>query len=108
MYHHIVAVVLSSVMVISSVLLTYRWFAVVHKNVDFYVVLFSFLLTTSLGLLLLDVLYVMRKTVEEVESSKRVISIGYREIEERIEKALQRGIREIEQEIDEIRRRFYR
>ena len=108
MYQNLVGAILSAVMVISAVLLTWRWFSLVHEKVDPYIVLCSFLLTISLGLLLLNNLLVMKKTVEEIENAKRVVSIGYREIEERIEKKLAEGLKDIEMSIDEVKRMMYR
>ncbi|WP_456328323.1 hypothetical protein [Archaeoglobus sp.] len=108
MYQNLVGAILSAIMVISSVLLTWRWFSVVHGEVDPYIVLYAFLLTLSLGLLLLNTLYVMKKAVEEIESAKRVVSIGYKEIEERLESKLSKGLRDIEECIDDIKRMMYR
>ena len=108
MYQNLIGAILSAIMVISSVLLTWRWFSVVHGEVDLYVVLYAFLLTSSLGLLLLNTLYIMKKTVEEIENAKRVISIGYKEIEERLESKLSKGLSDIEEIVNDIRRRTYR
>lgn len=108
MYQMIGGAILSAVMVISSILLTWRWFQVVHGRVDSYVLFYAFLLTTSLGLLLLLTLYVMKRTVEEIESAKRVTSIGYREIEERLVDKLSRGLKEIEDRLNDLERRMYR
>ncbi|WP_457549892.1 hypothetical protein [Archaeoglobus sp.] len=108
MYQSLIGAILSAIMVVSSVLLTWRWFSVVHGEVDPYVVLYTFLLTSSLGLLLLNTLYIMKKTVEEIESAKRVISISFKEIEERLESKLLRSLRDIEDIVNDIRRTRYR
>ncbi|ADB57091.1 hypothetical protein [Archaeoglobus profundus] len=108
MYQNLIGAILSAIMVISSVLLTWRWFSVVHGEVDPYIILCAFLLTLSLGLLLLNTLYIMRRTVEEIENAKRVVSIGYKEIEERLETKLSKGLRDIEESINDIRRMMYR
>ncbi len=101
-------IVLSALMMLSAVGLTYRWFLVLHSTVDPWIVVFAFTLTLSLGLLLINVLLVMFKTIDEIESSKRIVSIGYKELEERIDKTIAKYMRDVEKEMDEIKRRMYR
>jgi len=108
MYQIIGGAILSAIMIASSILLTWRWSQVVHGSVDFFVVFYTSLLITSLSLLLLLILYVMKTTVEEIESAKRVTSIGYREIEERLVNKISRGLREIEDRLSDLERRIYR
>ena len=101
-------IVLSVLMIISAVMLTYRWLSLVHNNVDFVVVFFAFLLTFSLGALLLSMMLRMRKTVEELESTKRMIAANADDLERRFEEKLFVYIRELEERLDEIQRRMYR
>jgi len=101
-------VVLSALMIISAVMLTYRWILLVHNRIDFLVVFFAFLLTYSLGALLLSMMYRMRKTVEELESTKRMISANADELERRFEEKLATYVRDLEERLDEIQRRMYR
>lgn len=101
-------VVLSVLMMISAVLLTYRWLSLVHKDVDPAVVFFAFLLTFSLGALLLSMMFRMRKTVEELESTKRMIAANADDLERRFEGKLAAYVKELEERIDEIQRRMYR
>jgi len=108
MYQVMCGIILSALMVVSSVLLTLRWFQVVHGNTDLLTTFYASLLTASLGLLMILNLHVMRRTVEEVESAKRVTSIGYREIEDRLMERLSRGLKDIEDRLSELERRMYR
>jgi len=101
-------IVLSVLMIISAVMLTYRWLSLVHNNVDFAVVFFAFLLTFSLGALLLSMMFRMKKTVEELESTKRMIAANADDLERRFEEKLFVYIRELEERLDEIQRRMYR
>ncbi len=101
-------IVLSVLMIISAVMLTYRWLSLVHNNVDFAVVFFAFLLTFSLGALLLSMMLRMRRTVEELESTKRMIAANADDLERRFEEKLFVYIRELEERLDEIQRRMYR
>ncbi len=101
-------IILCALMTISAVMLTYRWLSLVHNNVDFVVVFFAFLLTFSLGTLLLSMMFRMRRTVEELESTKRMISANADELEKRFEEKLFVYVRELEERLDEIQRRMYR
>ncbi len=101
-------IVLCLLMMLSAVILTYRWLSLVHNGVDFVVVFFAFLLTFSLGALLLSMMFRMRKTVEELESTKRMIAVNADELEKRFESKLATYMREMEEKIDEIKRRMYR
>ncbi len=101
-------VVLSILMMVSAVLLTYRWLSLVRSDVDLAVVFFAFLLTFSLGTLLLSMMFRMRKTVEELESTKRMIAANADDLEKRFEEKLSVYIKELEERIDEIQRRMYR
>ncbi len=101
-------IILSVLMMISAVILTYRWLSLVHNDVDFVVVFFAFLLTFSLGSLLLSMMFRMRRTVEELESTKRMIAANAEELEKRFEDKLFVYVRELEERLDEIQRRMYR
>ncbi len=101
-------ILFSALMIISAVVLTYRWLSLVHNNVDFVVVFFAFLLTFSLGALLLSMMYRMGKTVEELESTKRMIAANADDLERRFEERLSVYIRDLEEKLDEIQRRMYR
>ncbi len=101
-------VVLSVLMIVSAVMLTYRWLSLVHKDVDFAVVFFAFLLTFSLGALLLSMMLRMKGTVEELESTKRMIAANADDLERRFEEKLFAYIKELEERLDEIQRRMYR
>jgi len=101
-------VILSVLMMISAVMLTYRWLSLVHNDVDFAVVFFAFLLTFSLGALLLSMMFRMRKTVEELESTKRMIAANADDLEKRFEQKLFAYVKELEERLDEIQRRMYR
>lgn len=101
-------IILSVLMMISAVVLTYRWLSLVHNDVDFVVVFFAFLLTFSLGSLLLSMMLRMRRTVEELESTKRMIAANADELERRFEEKLFVYVRELEERLDEIQRRMYR
>ena len=101
-------VILSVLMMISAVMLTYRWLSLVHNDVDFAVVFFAFLLTFSLGALLLSMMFRMRKTVEELESTKRMIAANADDLEKRFEQKLFAYVKELEERLDEIQRRMCR
>jgi len=108
MYQYLVGAILSLIMVISSVLLTWRWFSVIHGYTDPYVILYAFLLTVSLSLLILNALFIMNRTIREIESAKRLVSISYREIDERVERKIAEGLRDLEKRVDEMKRLIYR
>jgi len=101
-------ILLSAVMAFSAVMLTYRWIQIVHKNVDYLVVFFAFLLTASLATLLLSMMYRMSKTVEELESTKRMIAANADELERRFEEKMFAYVREIEERLAEIQKRLYK
>lgn len=101
-------VILSAIMVISATLLTWRWFSVVHGDVDPYVVVYTFLFVLSLGILLLNNLFFMRRAVEEIYGTKRFVSISQKKVEERIEKKLNEGLKEIESRLEDVRKMIYR
>ena len=101
-------IILSVMMIISATLLTYRWLSLVHNDVDFAVVFFAFLLTFSLGALLLSMMFRMKKAVEELGSTKRTIAANMDDLEKRFEEKLFVYIKELEERLDEIQRRMYR
>jgi len=106
--YHLVGIILGAIMVISTVLLTWRWFSVIHGYVDPYIVLCSFFLMVSLSLLILSILFTMRRMVEEIENAKRVVSISCREIEDRIERKIAEGFKDVEESLDKVRKIIYR
>ncbi len=101
-------ILLSIIMALSAVMLTYRWIMIVHKNVDFFVVFFAFMLTASLASLLLSMMYRMSKTVEELESTKRMIAANADELERRFEEKMYLYVKELEERLDEIQKRLYK
>jgi predicted nucleotide-binding protein (sugar kinase/HSP70/actin superfamily) len=101
-------IVLSALMVISAVLFTYRWLSLIYNNADPYIVFFAFLLTLSLGALLVDVIFKIRRTVEELESTKRLIAANTDDLEKRLEDKLAVYMRDIEERLDEIQKRMFK
>ncbi|GEM_PF-583732 len=104
----IISLIFYGLMVFSAVMLTYRWFSIVHGDVDPYIILFSFLLMFSLGILFIINLFIIKRNIEEISGLRRVLAISSREIENRVERVISDRVRYLERELDEIRRRIYR
>jgi len=100
-------IALTAIMVFSAVMLTYKWLSL-YNNVDAAVIFFAFLLTLSLGALIISLELRMQKVMEEFESTKRTIAINADDLESRIEKKLNIYLRELEEKIDRIEKRIYR
>jgi hypothetical protein len=98
---------LVALMVFSAVMLTYKWLSL-YDNVDAGVIFFAFLLTLSLGALLINIELRMQKVMEEFESTKRVIAVNADDLESRIERKLGSYLSPIEERLDRIDRKFYR
>ncbi len=94
-------------MVFSAVLLTWKWLSL-YDNVDAVVVFSAFLLTLSLGLLLLSLEYRMQKMREEFENLKRLIAVNSDDLESRIEGKLRAYMDGLEDRLERIERRIYR
>ncbi len=99
--------ILAGLMVISSVILTWKWLSL-YDNVDSVVIFSAFLLTLSLSLLLLSMEYRMQKMKEEFESVKRAVAINSADLEEKMEGKLRAYMESIEFRLDRIERRLYR
>ncbi len=100
-------IALTAIMVFSAVMLTYKWLSL-YNNVDATVIFFAFLLTLSLGALIISLELRMQKVMEEFESTKRTIAINTDDLEDRIEKKFNVYIRELEEKVERIERRIYR
>ncbi len=100
-------VVLAALMVISAVLLTSEWLSI-YNNFSFAVVFFAFMLTLSLGALIICLIVRMQRLMEELESAKRIIAMNSAEVEERIDSRLREYLRDLEERIESIERRIYR
>ncbi len=99
--------VLAGIMVISSVTLTWKWLSL-YDRVDAVVIFSAFLLTLSLGLLLISMEYRMQKMKEEFESVKRAVAINSADLEEKMEGKIRAYMESIEFRLDRIERRLYR
>lgn len=99
--------VLAGIMVISSVSLTWKWLSL-YNRVDSVVIFSAFLLTLSLGLLLISMEYRMQKMKEEFESIKRTVAINSADLEEKMEGKIRAYMESIEFRLDRIERRLYR
>ena len=99
--------IFAGIMVISSVILTWKWLSL-YDNVDGVVIFSAFLLTLSLGLLLISMEYRMQKMKEEFESVKRTVAINSADLEEKMEGKIRAYMESIEFRLDRIERRLYR
>jgi len=93
--------------VFSAVMLVYKWLSL-YDRVDAAVMFFAFLLTLSLGGLLLSIEMRMQKIKEELESSKRGIAVNADNLESRIDARLNAYLEPIEARLDRMERRMYR
>jgi len=100
-------VCLAVLMVISAVILTYKWLSI-YDNVDFVVIFSSFLLTLSLGSLLISMEMRMQKLKEEIDSAKRIIATNSYNLEERIENKIAAYVDVLDDRLERIERRIYR
>jgi hypothetical protein len=100
-------IVLAILMVFSAIMLTYKWLSL-YNRADATVIFFAFLLTLSLGGLLLSIELRMQKIMEELESTKRVIAVNASDLESRIEGKLNAYLEPIEARLDRMERRMYR
>ncbi len=100
-------IALTAIMVFSAVMLTYKWLSL-YDNVDAAVIFFAFLLTLSLGALIISIELRMQRVMEEFESTKRTIAINADDLEDRIEAKLNVYMSSLEEKIDRIERRIYR
>ena len=98
---------LVAIMVFSSVMLTYNWLSL-YDNVSSSVIFFAFLLTLSLGALIISIELRMRRVMEEFESTKRAIAVNADDIESRVEGKLNAFVEPLEERLDRIERRIYR
>jgi hypothetical protein len=98
---------LVAIMVFSSVMLTYKWLSL-YDNVSSSVIFFAFLLTLSLGALIISIELRMKKVMEEFESTKRAIAVNADDIESRVEGKLNAFIVPLEERLDRIEKRIYR
>ncbi|RLI86288.1 MAG: hypothetical protein DRO98_05565 [Archaeoglobales archaeon] len=100
-------IALTAIMTFSAVMLTYKWLSL-YDNVDAAVIFFAFLLTLSLGILIISIELRMQRVMEEFESTKRTIAINADDLESRIEAKLNVYMNSLEEKIDRIERRIYR
>lgn len=100
-------IVLAALMVFSAIMLTYKWLSL-YNRVDSSVIFFAFLLTLSLGGLLLSIELRMQKILEELENTKRAIAVNADDLESRIEGKLSAYLEPIEARLDKMERRMYR
>lgn len=98
---------LVAIMVFSSIMLTYNWL-LLYDRVSSAVIFFAFLLTLSLGALIISLILRMKKVMEEFESTKRAIAVNTDDLESRVESKLQAYIDPIEGRLDRMERRSYR
>ena len=99
--------VLAVLMVLSAVTLTYKWLSL-YDNVDFIVVFSSFLLTLSLGGLLISMELRMQKIMEELNSTKRTITLNSYSLEERIESKIASYTEYLDERMNKIERKIYK
>jgi hypothetical protein len=98
---------LVALMAFSAVMLTYRWLSL-YDNVDWNVIFFSFLLTLSLGALLISIELRMQRVMEEFESTKRIIAVNTDDLESRMEGKLSSYLVPLEERLERIERKIYR
>lgn len=96
-----------AVMAFSAVMLTYKWLSL-YDNVDAGVIFFAFLLTTSLGALIISLESRMMRMKEEFESLKRAIAVNSDDLEERLDTRFEKRIKLLDERLEEIEKRIYR
>lgn len=94
-------------MMLSAVILTWKWLSL-YDRVDAVVIFSAFLLTFSLGMLLLSLEYRMYKMKEEFENLKRLIAVNADDLESRMEGKLKVYMESLEERMERIERRLYR
>ncbi|RLI75681.1 hypothetical protein DRO97_02705 [Archaeoglobales archaeon] len=98
---------LAILMVFSAVMLTYKWLSL-YDNVDAAVIFFAFLLTFSLGALLISIELRMQRIMEEFENTKRVIAANSYDLEERLEGKIAAYVEGLDERLDRMEKRMYR
>lgn len=98
---------LVAIMVFSSVMLVYSWLSL-YDNMSSSVIFFAFLLTLSLGALIISIELRMKRVMEEFESTKRTIAVNADDLESRMEGKLNAFITPLEERLDRIEKRIYR
>ncbi len=96
-----------AVMAFSAVMLTYKWLSL-YDNVDAGVIFFAFLLTISLGALIISLESRMMRMKEEFESLKRAIAVNSDDLEERLDTRFEKRIRLLDERLERIEKRIYR
>ncbi len=96
-----------AVMAFSAVMLTYKWLSL-YDNVDAGVIFFAFLLTLSLGALIISLESRMVRMKEEFESLKRAIAVNSDDLEERLDTRFEKRIKLLDERLERIEKRIYR
>ena len=96
-----------AVMAFSAIMLTYKWLSL-YDNVDAGVIFFAFLLTISLGALIISLESRMMKMKDEFESLKRAIAVNSDDLEERLDTKFEKRIKLLDERLEEIEKRIYR
>ncbi len=100
-------ILFAALMVISAVILTWKWLSL-YDRVDAIVIFSAFLLTFSLGMLLLSLEYRMYRMREEFENLKRLIAVNADDLESRIDGKFKIYMESLEERLERIERRLYR
>jgi hypothetical protein len=96
-----------AVMAFSAIMLTYKWLSL-YDNVDAGVIFFAFLLTISLGALIISLESRMMRMKEEFESLKRAIAVNSDDLEERLDTRFEKRIKLLDERLERIEKRIYR
>jgi hypothetical protein len=96
-----------AVMAFSAIMLTYKWLSL-YDNVDAGVIFFAFLLTISLGALIISLESRMIRMKEEFESLKRAIAVNSDDLEERLDTRFEKRIKLLDERLERIEKRIYR
>jgi hypothetical protein len=96
-----------AVMAFSAIMLTYKWLSL-YDNVDAGVIFFAFLLTLSLGALIISLESRMMKMKDEFESLKRAIAVNSDDLEERLDTKFEKRIKLLDERLERIEKRIYR
>jgi len=96
-----------AVMAFSAIMLTYKWLSL-YDNVDAGVIFFAFLLTISLGALIISLESRMMKMKDEFESLKRAIAVNSDDLEERLDTKFEKRIKLLDERLERIEKRIYR
>lgn len=99
---------LALVMVVSAIMLTYKWLTRLGYSSDPVIIIAAVLLIGSLAALLLSIVMRIRGLEEALDAKERSIRINIKGVEENLEKKMESFVQKTNNTIGEFSKRIYR